>query len=221
MEFTGLLIWSGIGALGGWFVPSWIEPWCEWRRHRGPIGAMTAMVVVALVARTTDVFAAAAFYLLGIGLVALTLIDIRTYRLPREISYTTLALGAPLLMLSALVDDDTNQLWRVLIGAVSAVVVMGGLHIVSRGGLGDGDVRLSPLLGAYLGWIGPEALVGGFMSSFVLGAMYGMSLMILTTADRRTALPFGPFLAAGTVLTVALPASFIGIFGLGMFGSDS
>lgn len=216
MGFTGLLIWSGVGALGGWFIPQWIEPWCGWRPSRRLVVVMTTVVVMALVARTTDVFAAAGFCFLAFGLVALTLIDIRTFRLPREISYATLAFGAPLLTLSSFIEGDMNQVGRSIVGALSAVAVMGALHITSRGGLGDGDVRLSPLLGAYLGWIGPQALVGGFMLSFVLGAVYGVGLLILTTADRRTALPFGPFLAAGTVLAIALPGSFIGYFGLGI-----
>lgn len=230
MGLEGLLIWSGVAALCGWYIPRLIEPWCRSRHDLSRpalsrpdqlfIAAMTTLVVVVLVARTSDIYASMAFCLLGVALVALALIDIRTYRLPREISYGTLGLGAPLLAISAIVHGNGNQVWRLVIGAGSAVAVIGGLYVASRGGLGDGDVRLSPLLGAYLGWISPQALVGGLMMSFVFGAVYGVTVMIVTKADRRTALPFGPFMALGTILAIGLPTPFTEIFSMGIFSAS-
>jgi len=76
------------------------------------------------------------------------------------------------------------------------------LYAVSRGGMGDGDVRLSPLLGAYLGWLGLPYVPIGLFLGFLLGSVVGVGAMVIGRAGRKTALPFGPFLAAGTLLTV-------------------
>jgi leader peptidase (prepilin peptidase)/N-methyltransferase len=79
---------------------------------------------------------------------------------------------------------------------------MGIVYTASRGGLGDGDVRLSPLLGAYLGWLGLGYVPVGLFLGFLFGAVVGVAAMAIGTAGRKTAIPFGPFLAAGTIVAV-------------------
>jgi leader peptidase (prepilin peptidase)/N-methyltransferase len=89
-----------------------------------------------------------------------------------------------------------------LFGAGLALAIMGAIYLGSRGGLGEGDVRLSPLLGLYLGWLNPGIVPVGLFYGFVLGAVVGVAMMAAGKAGKRTALPFGPFLAAGTVAAV-------------------
>ncbi len=101
-----------------------------------------------------------AFCILGAALVALSWIDLREHRLPREITYTAFVLGAIALTVAALVDDEPQRIWTMLFGAGLALAIMGAIYLVSRGGMGDGDVRLSPLLGLYLGWLNPGDRAG-------------------------------------------------------------
>lgn len=143
-----------------------------------------------------------AFCVLCAGLYALTWIDLRTKRLPREITYVTLALGTPLLVVAALVRDEPRRIWTMLGGAAIALAFMGLLYVVSRGGMGDGDVRLSPLLGAYLGWLGLPFVPVGLFLGFLFGSLVGVAAIVVGRAGRRTALPFGPFLAAGTIVAI-------------------
>jgi leader peptidase (prepilin peptidase) / N-methyltransferase len=143
-----------------------------------------------------------AFCVLAAGLVALTWIDLRSQRLPREITYTTMLIGAPSLAVAAIVDDEAERIWMMALGAAIALAIMATIYAASRGGLGDGDVRLSPLLGLYLGWLNPGIVPVGLFFGFVLGAIAGVLAMAVGRAGRKTALPFGPFLAAGTVLAV-------------------
>ncbi|HAP74591.1 MAG TPA: prepilin peptidase [Acidimicrobiaceae bacterium] len=143
-----------------------------------------------------------AFCVLMAGLVALTWIDLRTKRLPREITYTTAAIGAPLLCIAALVEGEPKRIWMMLLGAAIALAIMALIYWASRGGMGDGDVRLAPLLGGYLGFLNPGFAPVGLFFGFVLGAVVGLALIAVKRAGRRTALPFGPFLAAGAVLAV-------------------
>ncbi len=153
-----------------------------------------------------------AFCVLAIGLVGLSWIDLRTKRLPRQIIYVTAAIGIPLLCLAAIVRHEPRRMWMMLLGAGIALAFMGIVYIASRGGMGDGDVRLSPLLGAYLGWLNPGLVAVGLFFGFFAGAVVGVAMMATGRAGRKTAVPFGPFLALGTIVAV-----FVGQRGIDIF----
>jgi leader peptidase (prepilin peptidase)/N-methyltransferase len=107
------------------------------------------------------------------------------------------------------VVDEPRRIATALLGAVIATAVMAALYKISRGGLGDGDVRLSPLLGLYLGWSNPGLALVGLFYGFIIGSVVGVGLMIAGRAGRRTALPFGPFLAAGALIAVLQGQAFV------------
>lgn len=150
-----------------------------------------------------------AFCILAAALVALTWIDLREHRLPREVSYPAFALGSIALTVAALIDDEPRRIATMLLGAAIAVALLGGIHLASPDGLGTGDVRLAPLLGAYLGWLNPGMVPVGLFFGFLLGAVVGVAIVALGRGGRRTAIPFGPFLAAGTLVAVFTGQTFI------------
>lgn len=154
-------------------------------------------------------WAVAAFCVWVAGLVVLSWIDLRIKKLPRRIIYVTALLGVPLLCIAALIDDQPQRITHMVIGAGIALGFMGFVYVASRGGMGDGDVRLSPLLGAYLGWLGLALVPAGLFFGFLGGAVVGSVLMWAGKAGRRTALPFGPFLAGGAVLAVFVGQRFV------------
>lgn len=143
-----------------------------------------------------------AFCIMGAALVALVWIDLREFRLPREITYTAFVMSLAVIVVAALVDDQPEKIWKSLVGAGIALAIMGGIYVVSRGGMGDGDVRLAPLLGLHLGYLSLGIVPIGLFLGFLIGAVVGVAMMATSKAGRKTALPFGPFLAAGTVLAV-------------------
>ncbi|HWL45419.1 MAG TPA: prepilin peptidase [Ilumatobacter sp.] len=143
-----------------------------------------------------------AFLVLSAALVALVWIDLREFRLPREITYTAIALSAPIIVIAALVDDDPRRIWRAALGAAIALAIMLVIYLASQGGMGDGDVRLAPLLGLHLGYLDPAIVPIGLFLGFAIGAVVGLLAIAFGKAGRKTALPFGPFLAAGTVAAV-------------------
>ena len=190
-------------------VFSWLVLGGKCRRCRTAIGVeplvlelATAGTFVAMALHFNRPWETAAFCVLSAGLIGLSWIDLRTKRLPREITYATLAIGAPLLIVAALVRDEPRRIATMGGGAAIALAFMGVLYLVSRGGLGDGDVRLSPLLGAYLGWLGLPYVPVGLFLGFLFGSIVGVAGMALGRAGRKTALPFGPFLALGTLVAV-------------------
>ena len=198
-------------------VLSWVALRGKCRRCRAPIGIdpivielTTAALFVLMAIRFDDTLAAIpAYCILMAVLVAQTWIDLKTKRLPREITYTGVILGAIALAIAAIVIDEPERIWMMTLGAVIALLTMWLIYALSRGGMGDGDVRLAPLLGMYLGWLNPGIVLPGLFFGFIAGAVVGVALMIGDRAGRRTAVPFGPFLALGTIVAIFVGQHFV------------
>lgn len=163
---------------------------------------VTGLVFAAMAARFGWHVEVAAFVVLAAALVVLSIIDLRTHRLPRQIIYVAAALGAPLLVAAAIVDDAPRRLAWAAVGAVGGVAFFLVLYLGWKGAMGDGDVRLAGLLGLYLGWIGPLHVPVGLFLGFVAGAVVGVVAMARGSAGRKTMLPFGPFMAVGAVVAI-------------------
>ena len=58
------------------------------------------------------------------------------------------------------------------------------LAALPGGGVGGGDVRLAPLIGALLGWLGVAELVTGIAAGFLVGGLAAVLLLVLGRADR-------------------------------------
>lgn len=207
---------SACGSCGRRLTVADLVPILSWLVLRGrcrTCGNRIGIEPVVLEVANTAVFVAfalefgadpvlPAFWILGAALVALVCIDLREFRLPREISYTAFVMSAAVFTIAALTDGEPDRLWRPFVGAAIATAVMGLIHLGSRGGLGDGDVRLAPLLGLHLGHIGLAVVPVGLFLGFLFGALVGLGMIAAGRAGRTTPLPFGPFLAAGTLVAV-------------------
>lgn len=80
------------------------------------------------------------------------------------------------------------------------------LFLLNPHGLGFGDVKLAPGLGAVLGWYGWGTVVLGTFAGFLFGGLYGLGLVLARRAGRRTTIPFGPFLIAGAFVGLVIGA---------------
>ena len=80
-------------------------------------------------------------------------------------------------------------------GAGVLLVIMLVIYFASRGGMGEGDVKLAPVLGL---WLGLEQGLAGLLLAFVGGGIVGLAL--LACGRRRQLLPFGPFLCLGAAV---------------------
>jgi leader peptidase (prepilin peptidase)/N-methyltransferase len=77
------------------------------------------------------------------------------------------------------------------------------LWFVYPAGMGLGDVKLSGVLGLYLGWLSWRALVVGAASAFLVGAVVSVAvLMLVTGTGRKTKVPFGPFMLLGVLIAI-------------------
>jgi leader peptidase (prepilin peptidase) / N-methyltransferase len=143
-----------------------------------------------------------AYLVLVSALLALALIDLDTFLLPNKIVYPLTVALVVLLALAAVLDDAGDDFVRALLGGLSAFAFFGIVHLISPRGMGFGDVKLSFSLGVALGWISWGSVFLGLFLGFLLGAVVGMALIATKVKSRRDHVPFGPFLAAGTVLAI-------------------
>jgi leader peptidase (prepilin peptidase)/N-methyltransferase len=86
-----------------------------------------------------------------------------------------------------------------LIGFVVGGGLFYALALVSRGGMGGGDIKMMAMVGALMGW--KAVLLISFIGSFI-GGLVGIFLMIFKGKGRKTKIPFGPFLALGSLVTL-------------------
>lgn len=88
-----------------------------------------------------------------------------------------------------------QQLGQSLLTAAVLLAVMLLIYFVSRGGMGEGDVKLAPALGL---WLTLEEGLLCLLLAFVGGSLVG-GVLLLAGKSRRSLLPFGPFLCAGAL----------------------
>jgi leader peptidase (prepilin peptidase)/N-methyltransferase len=73
------------------------------------------------------------------------------------------------------------------------------IALVSRGGMGWGDVKLAALIGLATGL--PLVFLAIIMAA-ILGGIVAVALLIAKKRNRRQTIPFGPFLALAAMVTL-------------------
>jgi leader peptidase (prepilin peptidase) / N-methyltransferase len=146
-----------------------------------------------------------AFCYLAAAGVTLALIDARHRRLPDALTLPSYPIALLLLGIAAAAQPGgAGYFLDAMLGMAAAGTCFAVQAIAYPAGLGWGDVKLAGLLGLYLGWLGPGALVGGLFLGYLLAAATGLALIAAGRATRKSQLPFGPFLVAGTLTVIAL-----------------
>lgn len=101
-----------------------------------------------------------------------------------------------------------NDLLLAAAGMAGAVLFFWALWYLTKGkGLGFGDVKLAIPLGLLVGW--PDILVW-LLSSFWIGAVVGLLLIVSGKAKFGKPIPFGPFLIIGTLVALIWGNQLIG-----------
>ena len=140
---------------------------------------------------TVEGLAAAVLFSL---LLVIIFIDLEFLIIPNRLVLAGLILGSPLILV---------QSPQLLLNGLLGLLVGGGLllitAVVSRGGMGGGDIKLAAMIGLYLGW--PQVLLMLFVS-FLLGSVVGLGLVALRRKKMKEAVPFGPFLAVATYIVM-------------------
>lgn len=177
-----------------------------------PLVEILAVAASGLVGlRIAAAWAVPAHVLLALVLVTVAVIDGQRHLIPTKVVYPATAVGFVLLAAAAARYHEWGSLGRSALAAVAASAFLWVLVVLVPTGMGQGDARLSLLLGLYLGWQSWRAVYIGLMLGFLAGAIGGLFLV----AKRRLAgergamrahIAFGPYLAVGTFAVCLWPS---------------
>lgn len=161
------------------------------------VEALTALLVVLTVARFGVTLKSAFLLAFLCGLVVVSFIDLDHQIIPNVVTLP----GIPLGLIGGLLVREPPLLDR-LIGTLAGagflylVLFYGGV-LFGQEAMGEGDLNLIALVGAFLGW---KAVVVTILIACLVGSAVGLGLMALKRLGRRQHIPFGPFLALGAVV---------------------
>ena len=131
------------------------------------------------------------------SLIALTFIDADTQLLPDSITLPLLWIGLCFNLFGVFADLSSAVLGA-MVGYLSLWSVYWAFKLVTgKEGMGYGDFKLLAALGAWMGW---QLLPVIVLLSSVVGAIVGMSLIVLAKRGREIPIPFGPYLAAAGLI---------------------
>lgn len=137
-------------------------------------------------------------------LVALSVIDLRTRRLPSAIVLPTLWAG---LVLNAGHVFTTPE--DAILGAVAgygSLWLLGAAYSVRRpAAFGGGDLKLCAMIGA---WFGVQAVPATLLVAFVAGTCAVLPLLMARRCRLTQAVPFGPALSLGGAVVLLAGSSF-------------
>ncbi|MCZ8542134.1 prepilin peptidase [Psychrobacillus psychrodurans] len=126
-------------------------------------------------------------------LVIITVSDIAYMLIPDKILIFFLT---PLIVLRVFVP--LSPWWDSIIGAFVGFGVLFLIAVVSKGGMGGGDIKLFFVIGLVLGWI--PTLLTLFLAS-IIGTVVGIISLRRTKQGRKTPIPFGPSIAIAAIIS--------------------
>jgi leader peptidase (prepilin peptidase) / N-methyltransferase len=132
-------------------------------------------------------------------LAALSVIDIRHRIIPNRIVYPAFPAFAGYLVV-AVIGGGSVDLARAAIGCLAYGGALLLVALIVPRGMGMGDVKLAGLIGLVLGSLGLGYVAVAAAAGIVLGGV-GAIAALASGADRKNAIPFGPYLAAGAAVS--------------------
>ena len=140
---------------------------------------------------------AASLFLLCL-LLTISMIDIDYRRIPNVLLGIGLAAGILMKLADSILGNWDN--WADAgLGMLAGGGIMLIIFLVSRGGMGAGDLKLMIMVGFFVGLQGVLLVL---LAGFILGGIYGITMLLLKKLTRKDMVPFGPFLSLAVVVEV-------------------
>jgi len=127
------------------------------------------------------------------------IVDLRIHILPNIINIAGITAAFIISLCSSIITSDLRPAWDFLAGGAVCGTPLLIISIVSKHGMGMGDVKFAVLIGSFLGVLGG---LSALWLSIVLGGLYAFILIAAKKATRKTYIPFGPFMVIGALAVV-------------------
>ncbi|RYD04340.1 hypothetical protein N752_13280 [Desulforamulus aquiferis] len=125
-------------------------------------------------------------------LLVVTVIDLYHQIIPNRVLLVSGVLGLPLIYLQSLEILKTGTIGFFVAGALLFIIAL-----VSKGGMGGGDIKLAAVMGMFLGL---KLVMVALFLAFLIGGIIGIILLATGQRGRKDPIPFGPFLALGSLI---------------------
>jgi leader peptidase (prepilin peptidase)/N-methyltransferase len=163
------------------------------------VEGLTGLLFALTVVQYGPTALAASLLLFVAVLVVIAFVDLDHQVIPNVMTLP----GIPLGLLAGLAVGGPPILDRIL-GALTGagflyLVLVYGSALYGQDAMGEGDLNLMALVGAFLGW---KAVVVTLLVGCLSGSLVGLALIALRRLGRREHMPFGPFLALGAVVSL-------------------
>jgi len=217
-----------ITALQNIPVLSWLVLRGRCASCRRPIGWRYPVVEIATALMSAIVawkfgfgWAAAAALVLTWFLIALAVIDMDTQLLPDGMTLPLLWIGLLLPLLLPAGDRLPVDLRDAVIGAAAGYLSLWSVYhlfrlLTGKEGMGYGDFKLLAALGAWLGW---QMLLPIIIGAAGVGALVGITSIVLGQRGKGVPMAFGPYLAAAGWLMLMLGPQLVGSY-LALYGPN-
>jgi leader peptidase (prepilin peptidase)/N-methyltransferase len=167
---------------------------------RYPVVEVLAAVLLLAAYLKVGLTVSLVFYgVLFLGLLALSLIDLEHYVLPDRLVFPLAVFGLVFEVVFRVIPLVQSLLGMVVGGGLLLLIAYGGKWLFGKEAMGGGDVKLTAMMGIYVGW---DLVLVLFFLAAILASVVGILLMIGWGKKGRDPIPFGPFLAMGCVVTV-------------------
>ena len=166
------------------------------------IETVTAVLLLAGFFKFGPSFDFLVYAVVAPALVIITAIDIEHQIIPDVITLPGIALGL-------VVGTYTIGYADSLLGFFAGGGLFYLLAVLSNGGMGGGDIKYIAAVGALLGW--QKVLLVIFIGA-LLGSVVGVFQITVQKKSRKSLIPFGPFLATGTLVTLFYGNSLIRLY---------
>ena len=139
------------------------------------------------------------YALLSSALIIISFIDLDEQIIPDEISLPGIVIGFALSFMVPYISYLNSLLGIIIGGGIIFLIALAGLAIFKKEAMGGGDVKLSAMIGAFIGW---KYIIISLFIGFFIGAVAGILLILLKIRSRDDLVPFGPFIVLGSLITI-------------------
>jgi leader peptidase (prepilin peptidase)/N-methyltransferase len=139
------------------------------------------------------------YIILSSALIIIAFIDLNEQVIPEVISLPGMVIGLILSFFVPYISFINSALGIVIGGGIILVIRLAGSLIFKKESMGIGDIELAAMIGAFLGW---RYIIISLFLGFFLGAVAGIFLILSKIKSREDMIPFGPFIALGSLITI-------------------
>ena len=143
------------------------------------------------------------FAALAVACGLLTAIDLAVFRLPDAIVLPLYPVVLAGLAAAAALSGDWGALGRAVAAGAALLAFYFVLALINPSGLGLGDVKLSGVLGMFLGWLGWPAVMAGTLAAFAINAAVALVLLAARRVGAKSGIAFGPAMVLGAAAGAA------------------